>query len=199
MIGVYNGIPGISEAKMSDENNIYKIPEGRDVESAEGIQFGIKKRRPKLERSESSLICLAISDLPEDHAQWRKNLAERLESHITQLAVLMLVIIDVILVVSEIILHAGCQRNKNYRLEAGLHKASISILSVLLFKMLLLIVALGVKFFSHFWYDLDVIILIVSLVLDLVLHSATAGLFVLLMFWRVVRIIHGFYSTCTSD
>ena len=124
---------------------------------------------------------------------WRSELSDVLEGHVIQLLVLVLVLFDIIMVAAELVLHYGCTGDNSHGLEDMLHVGSVSILLVLLFKLFALVVALGVPFFKHFWYALDLAVVLMSLYFELALHSEHGFLLVILS-WRIVRVVHGFFS-----
>merc|ERR1711865_781917 len=57
------------------------------------------------------------------------------------------------------------------------------------------IIAYGYRFFTKFFYVLDFFIIAISLGFDLFLNTSEAGLMVLLLSWRVLRIVHGLYTS----
>ena len=79
--------------------------------------------------------------------------------------------------------------------ENVLHVMSVTILFIFLFQICLLIVAYGSNFFKNPFFMLDAVVVIVALVLEIGFHVREGALFVVLLSWRVVRIIHGFYTT----
>ena len=79
--------------------------------------------------------------------------------------------------------------------ENVLHVMSVTILFIFLFQICLLVVAYGSNFFKNPFFMLDAVVVIVALVLEIGFHVREGALFVVLLSWRVVRIIHGFYTT----
>lgn len=79
--------------------------------------------------------------------------------------------------------------------EHGLHWFSISILCALLLYQAALLYCFGWRYFTKLWYMLDVLVLVISLVLELTLPSDEVGFLTLLLVWRVIRIVHGFLLT----
>lgn len=79
--------------------------------------------------------------------------------------------------------------------ENVLHLMSVTILFVFLFQICLLVFAYGSDFFKNPFFMLDAVVVIVALVLEIGFHVREGALFVVLLSWRVVRIIHGFYTT----
>jgi hypothetical protein len=79
--------------------------------------------------------------------------------------------------------------------ENVLHWVSVSILFAFAFQIFLLMVAYGLRFFKNPFFVLDFIVVVVALVLELAFHVREGALFAILLSWRVIRIIHGFYTT----
>eukprot|EP00943_MAST-04B_sp_MAST-4B-sp1_P002265 g2265.t1 len=80
-------------------------------------------------------------------------------------------------------------------LEFVLHWMSCSILFVFAFQIFLLIISYGIDFFKNPFFMLDALVVIVALILELAFHVRQGAIFAVLLSWRVVRIIHGFYTT----
>lgn len=79
--------------------------------------------------------------------------------------------------------------------EKGLHWFSISILCLLLAYQVALLYCFGWRYFTKVWYILDVLVLVISLVLELTLPTDEVGFLSVLLVWRVIRIVHGFLLT----
>ena len=79
--------------------------------------------------------------------------------------------------------------------EFVLHWISVSILFVFAFQIFLLMVAYGIDFFRNPFFLLDALVVTVALILEIGFHVREGAIFAVLLSWRVVRIIHGFYST----
>lgn len=97
---------------------------------------------------------------------------------------------------------AGCDPHKwhaIHTLEDVLFSCTISILSFMMLELLVLMAAISpCTFFRHFWYDLDFIIVAVSLGLEASFYAidddqlATyIGALIIFRCWRFVRISHG--------
>ncbi|XP_024381486.1 uncharacterized protein [Physcomitrium patens] len=71
---------------------------------------------------------------------------------------------------------------------------SVAILSLLLLNVFGLIVAFGMAFFLHPLYVLDLIVVCTAPVLELTLHTDTAGVIIMLTLWRIVRVAHGIFE-----
>jgi hypothetical protein len=78
-----------------------------------------------------------------------------------------------------------------HSVEHGLHIASLTILVIFAVQLLGLLVAFGVRdFVRHCFYLVDSVIVVTALVLES-LSEPTGELIVLLLFWRVLRVLHG--------
>lgn len=100
---------------------------------------------------------------------------------------------------------AGCDPHKwetVHNAEHALFIITMTILSIFFVEISLLMVALTpCVFFRQFWYVLDLIIVVVSIVLEVWFHaasnetaSALSGLVVIGRCWRFVRVGHGLIS-----
>eukprot|EP00747_Dinoflagellata_sp_TGD_P038517 gnl/TRDRNA2_/TRDRNA2_139720_c0_seq1.p1 gnl/TRDRNA2_/TRDRNA2_139720_c0~~gnl/TRDRNA2_/TRDRNA2_139720_c0_seq1.p1 ORF type:complete len:233 (+),score=48.79 gnl/TRDRNA2_/TRDRNA2_139720_c0_seq1:2-700(+) len=76
-----------------------------------------------------------------------------------------------------------------------LHTASVSVLFVFAAQILLLMLAYGCAFFKNFFFLLDAVVVGGALILELGFSSSKASLAVVLLSWRLGRIIHGLVST----
>mmetsp|Transcript_22070 Transcript_22070/g.77369 ORF Transcript_22070/g.77369 Transcript_22070/m.77369 type:complete len:347 (-) Transcript_22070:127-1167(-) len=128
---------------------------------------------------------------------WRGKLSKFMESDSVSLLVLVLIILDVVAVFGEILLTNVCfQEGRVIAWEHGLHDFSLSILFILIVQQLILIVAEGpTTYCGNFWYVVDFIVVTASISLDLIIKHPEGGLVVLLMSWRIVRVVHGFVTT----
>ena len=96
---------------------------------------------------------------------------------------------------------AGCNPHKYPALHTAhtvLFAITISILSIFLLELFLLILCLGKRFFRHFFYVLDLVVVSVSFALEITFYtsqsdvlSALSGILVLARLWRFVRVGHG--------
>ena len=76
---------------------------------------------------------------------------------------------------------------------------SLTILSTFLCQQLLLIFAFGLYFFTKPPYVLDFIIVTGAITLESTISSQGGGLVVLLMSWRIARVIHGFAISVKTE
>eukprot|EP01138_Halocafeteria_seosinensis_P006528 gb/GECG01006673.1/.p1 GENE.gb/GECG01006673.1/~~gb/GECG01006673.1/.p1 ORF type:complete len:410 (+),score=51.09 gb/GECG01006673.1/:1-1230(+) len=122
------------------------------------------------------------------------------ESHLVQLAMLVLIIVDVAAVFGELLMHNLCHHD--HTVEATTHIlriVSLTALSVFLFQQLLLIYAYGAHFFMKPMYVLDFVIVLGSIILETALSDPSGGLLVVLMLWRGVRVVHGFAVSLETE
>jgi len=81
------------------------------------------------------------------------------------------------------------------QVEYVLHWTSLSILFIFLAQIVLLMLAYGTNFFKNAFFLLDAVVVVTALVLELVFHVREGALFIVLLSWRIVRIVHGLYTT----
>ncbi|CAM6100893.1 unnamed protein product [Calypogeia fissa] len=144
--------------------------------------------------------------------QWRKDLAEFLESTPVHVFIVSLLMVDLIATAVDILktihnktsdldlcttLLEGCQcvgefeRTESWEFVFWI---SIVILTVLALNVLLLLLAFGVRFFYHPGYILDAFVVGTALCLEIFLDSETVGLLIILTLWRIVRVAHGIFE-----
>ena len=81
----------------------------------------------------------------------------------------------------------------------ALHWISVSILALLMLHILLQMVAYGLAFWKKLVYVLDFLIVLIALVFEnipstILPGGGAAGLFIFLLFWRAVRIMHAMFT-----
>lgn len=121
-----------------------------------------------------------------------------LESDATNLVVLCLIVLDVIAVFGELLLSSFCliERDPVHNAEVVLATFSLTILFIFAAQQLGLIIAEGpTAYFTNFWYVLDLLVVASSITFDLAINHPEGGLVILLMSWRIVRVVHGFITT----
>lgn len=153
----------------------------------------------------STLDALSTPEHPLDAASkearvpgLRGKVLEFLESDGVSLTVLVLIILDVVAVFGELMLSNVCdpKRDSVHSAEGALHKFSLSILFIFAAQQLTLIIAEGPSaYFSNFWYVVDFVVVTASISLDFAISSKGGQLVVVLMGWRIVRVVHGFITT----
>jgi len=80
-----------------------------------------------------------------------------------------------------------------------LHWISVSILALLMLHILLQMIAYGLAFWKKLVYVLDFLIVLIALVFEnipstMLPGGGAAGLFIFLLFWRAVRIMHAMFT-----
>lgn len=78
--------------------------------------------------------------------------------------------------------------------EHSLHVVSVSILWIFAAQIAALIALYGCEFFRNLFYVLDLVVIAGALVLES-MHITAGGLFVLLLSWRGLRVVHGLMSS----
>ena len=126
----------------------------------------------------------------------RAGLANKLEAKNFQLTMLVLLMIDCFFIFLELLFLYKVIDTKNGEAYGSLlHKFCVCILFFFLLESLMLIYCFAFRFFKHFWYTLDLIIVLISLVFDLLIKVDSASLIMVVRLWRVIRIIHGVSAT----
>lgn len=87
--------------------------------------------------------------------------------------------------------HGTTAHSYAHEVENVLHVLSLVILSIFMVHLVALFVAFGPwSFFRHIVYPIDTVIVVTAITLES-LHEPTGELVVLLLFWRVLRVLHG--------
>uniref|UniRef100_A0A7S0A7E8 Voltage-gated hydrogen channel 1 n=1 Tax=Pyrodinium bahamense TaxID=73915 RepID=A0A7S0A7E8_9DINO len=130
---------------------------------------------------------------------WRKSLENVMESTSVNTAVIVLIIIDVSCTAVNDVLENTDLLNPKYqeegeRVSHATYATCIVVLSLFLLEQLLRIVASGYEFFTHPWYVMDLVVVVVSLVCETVLHpyfhdADWIAMLVILRLWKVVAVI----------
>merc|ERR1711865_635899 len=82
-----------------------------------------------------------------------------------------------------------------YDWEHWLHMVSVGILGIFALQLLLLMLIYQKKFFFSAAYVIDTVVVGAALALENMSAAKEGGLFVALLFWRVLRIVHGIASS----
>lgn len=85
--------------------------------------------------------------------------------------------------------------NKQHDYEVVLHNLSVSILMVFAVQILLVMCSLGFKFFKNAFFVLDLVVVGGALILELAFHVKQGALLVVLLMWRLGRIVHGLVTS----
>lgn len=124
------------------------------------------------------------------------------DSNKFQITIVCFVIIDCLLVVSELLLDLEVFPKEASDSVAPhvLHYASIGILGLFLVEIMTRVVVFRLEFFKHKLEVFDAVVVIVSFVLDVIYRNKEGpesgiGLLIVLRLWRVTRILNGkFYN-----
>ncbi|CAM6102862.1 unnamed protein product [Calypogeia fissa] len=145
-------------------------------------------------------------------AQWRKDLAEFLESTPVHVFIVVLLLTDLFATAVDILKTIHIKTTDLDTCVAYLERGdcvdsfegtkpwevvfwiSIAILSVLALNVLLLLVAFGFRFWRNPGYVLDAFVVGTALLLEIFLSTDTVGLLVILTLWRIVRVAHGIFE-----
>ncbi len=146
---------------------------------------------------------------PTERHTWRERLGTFLESKRVELGVIILILLDMLLLVTEIILseRAGCNEELVLKYEHSIEiisYISLVLVFMLLFELLLLILAFGFRFFTHPMYVFDLVVSLLSVFFS-IYHLETgetelaAELVVIFRVWRIIRIGHGVAMTIAEE
>jgi len=152
---------------------------------------------------------------------WRLNLASKMQTRFVQILLMILLLGDVIIVVAGLVLEGfesicvgtdiSCEssdtdcpvkfekvlRTNTQQTVEGLKLASLTILCLFGLELLLLLTALGCRFFTNLFYIMDVAVVAVAIWAELTAYNHhepeiyAIPLLVLLRVWRFARIFHG--------
>lgn len=163
----------------------------------------------RLSRSERRLLETQLA------GNWRLRLGHALESHLAHAAALCLVFVDVCAVLCEVMLTAVCplaggdSEGPAIWVKA-LGWVSKSVLLVLLAQQLVLFGCFGFAYLRKLPYVVDLAVCCVAVGLEFGAlareahgkeegNSAASSLVIVLLTWRVVRIVHGFAVTAQDE
>ncbi|KAK7087553.1 voltage-gated hydrogen channel 1-like [Littorina saxatilis] len=129
----------------------------------------------------------------------RQKLDVIIHSHKFQVAIVVLVILDVLLVLAELLFDLEIVHLKGEHMKIVpevLHYCSLSILSLFIVEIFVRIFVMRLAFFKHKLELFDALVVIVSFVLDIIFRdredaASGVGLLVILRLWRVTRILNG--------
>lgn len=128
---------------------------------------------------------------------FREKAIRVLHSHKFQLCVIALVIVDCLLVITDLLLEAHPEYHDARHIP---HYLSIAVLSIFLIELAVKLYAMRLEFFQHKLEIFDAIIIILSFTLDIVFLDASivarsgasaTGLLIVLRLWRVARVLNG--------
>ena len=150
----------------------------------------------------SSSITTDSDDSRQDYRTCRGKMKHMFHTNKFQIAIVCLVIVDCLLVITELLLDLEVFPNEaNHSIAPHiLHYASIGILGVFLIEILVRLIVFRLEFFKHKMELFDAVIVIVSFTLDLIFRNnegpeSGIGLLIVLRLWRVTRILNGRFET----
>ncbi|GAB6024805.1 Voltage-gated hydrogen channel 1 [Chamberlinius hualienensis] len=132
----------------------------------------------------------------------RERLCHILEGYKFQLLVILLVIFDCLLVISELLIDIRIlelQVETSYATKV-VHSISLGILSAFLVEIVVKVFAFRIEFFQRKAEIFDAVVVLISFALDVAFHESHdavngTGLVIIFRLWRVVRILHGMVMT----
>jgi len=129
---------------------------------------------------------------------WRKSLGSVMESTAISIAVVVLLLVEVFCTIVNDTLDSTDLLNPKYHShgeywEATTYTIIVCILCLFVLEQLLRIAAFGKEFFNHWWYVMDLVVVVISLLCEVVLHVyfkkvGLIGLLILVRLWRLVAI-----------
>ena len=146
----------------------------------------------------SSSITTDSDDSRYDYRTCRGKMKHMFHTNKFQIVIVCLVILDCLLVITELLLDLEVFPNEANESVAPhiLHYCSIGILGIFLVEILVRIIVFRLEFFHHKLEIFDAVIVIVSFVLDIIFCNnegpeSGIGLLIVLRLWRVTRILNG--------
>ncbi|CAN7986550.1 unnamed protein product, partial [Ixodes hexagonus] len=141
---------------------------------------------------------------------FREKLTALLNSTKFQVAIVVLVVVDCLLVITELLVELEVlklQEHSNIAPKARtevIHSLSIFILSLFLVEVCAKLYAYRLRFFRHKLEVFDAIVVIVSFALDVAFRNPEsaangAGLIIVLRLWRVARLLNGIVLTVKTQ
>ncbi|CAN8016487.1 hypothetical protein HPB47_005622 [Ixodes persulcatus] len=137
---------------------------------------------------------------------FREKLTALLHSTKFQVAIVILVVVDCLLVITELLVELEVLKLQEHSNIAPkvIHSVSIFILSLFLVEICAKLYAYRLRFFRHKLEVFDAIVVIVSFALDVAFRNPEsaangAGLIIVLRLWRVARLLNGIVLTVKSQ
>lgn len=129
----------------------------------------------------------------DERPKWRVTMQETMESDKVNLAVTILLCLDIVRFFIDLTILEGLYGDEPHKpwvkdMSSVLGWMSIVILSLFSVELLLLIIALGFRFFRNAGYVVDIIVVPLSLVLELVAEGI-GGFLVIVRMWRMMRVM----------
>lgn len=146
------------------------------------------------EESTSSVSSDDKEKIKQNHREFLKHL---LHTNKFQIGVVILVIFDCIIVITELMIDLRAfELHEESVVPHIFHYISIAVLSIFLVEIVVKVYAFRLDFFRHKLEVFDALVVIVSFALDLAFSSGEGlvngiGLIIILRLWRVARILNG--------
>jgi hypothetical protein len=127
---------------------------------------------------------------------WRKDLGEVMEGTFVTGVVICLICVDLASTTVNVLLEETDLLNPKYHHQGHhvahlTHTICVTIISIFVVEQLLHIVAFGGHFFSHFWMVADLVVVLVSFVVETMLEGQNTihGMAIALRLWKTVAFI----------
>ncbi|XP_077533551.1 voltage-gated hydrogen channel 1-like [Haemaphysalis longicornis] len=137
---------------------------------------------------------------------FREKLCAVLHSTKFQIAIVALVVLDCLLVITELLVELEVLKLHEHSSVAPkvIHSLSIFILSLFLVEIVVKLYAYRLRFFSHKLEVFDAVVVIISFALDVAFRDPEsaangAGLIIVLRLWRVARLLNGIVLTVKTQ
>lgn len=137
---------------------------------------------------------------------FREKLSALLHSTKFQIAIVVLVIVDCLLVVTELLVEVEILKLHEHSeaVPQVIHYMSISILSLFLVEIVAKLYAYRLRFFKHKMEMFDAVVVVVSFALDVAFRNPDSaanagGLIIVLRLWRVARLLNGIVLTVKTQ
>ncbi|KAK3085022.1 hypothetical protein FSP39_023019 [Pinctada imbricata] len=152
-----------------------------------------------IEKDDSTSSITTDSDDKHEFRTVRQRLNYVLHTNKFQIIIVCFVILDCLLVISELLLDMKIIQVTGHQSELAprvLHYCSVGVLSLFIIEIFVRIYAYRLDFFRHKMEMFDAVVVVTSFVLDIVFRDndgpeSGAGLLVVLRLWRVTRILNG--------
>ncbi|KAK8779131.1 hypothetical protein V5799_019530 [Amblyomma americanum] len=137
---------------------------------------------------------------------FREKLSALLHSTKFQIAIVVLVVLDCLLVITELLVELEVLKLHEHSSIAPkiIHSMSIFILSLFLVEIVVKLYAYRLRFFHHKLEVFDAVVVIISFSLDVAFRDPEsaangAGLIIVLRLWRVARLLNGIVLTVKTQ
>ncbi|KAH7619219.1 hypothetical protein Ndes2526B_g06173 [Nannochloris sp. 'desiccata'] len=142
-----------------------------------------------------------------DHSRTQKWLAKKLESRPVHITVVALVLLDLILILTDLALLSFYPIEEEsphavHTAENTFAWISVGILSLFTLEQLIKLAVFGPSYFYRVWHALDALIIVTSLVLEILLRGPSrevVSLLIIFRLWRLVRIMHAIAEEIATE